>query len=26
MVEVQAHGFSFEKWVRDHFFLGYQGT
>ena len=26
MVEVQAHGFSFEKWVRDHFFSGYQGT
>jgi hypothetical protein len=26
MVEVQAHGFSFEKWVRDHFFSAYQGT
>ena len=26
MVEVQAHGFSFEKWVRDHFFGGYAGT
>ena len=26
MVEVQAHGFSFEKWVRDHFFSGYAGT
>jgi hypothetical protein len=26
MVEVQAHGFSFEKWVCDHFFSGYQGT
>jgi hypothetical protein len=26
MVEVQAHGFSFEKWVRDRFFSGYQGT
>ena len=26
MVEVQAHGFSFEKWVRDHFFSGYLGT
>ena len=26
MVEVQAHGFSFEKWVRDHFFGGYSGT
>jgi len=26
MVEVQAHGFSFEKRVRDHFFSGYQGT
>ena len=25
MVEVQAHGFSFEKWVRDHFFSGYAG-
>ena len=25
MVEVQAHGFSFEKWVRDHFFAGYTG-
>lgn len=26
MVEVQAHGFSFEKWVRDHFFGGYKGN
>lgn len=26
MVEVQAHGFSFEKWVRDHFFAGYIGN
>lgn len=26
MVEVQAHGFSFEKWVRDHFFSGYIGN
>lgn len=26
MVEVQAHGFSFEKWVRDHFFSGYTGS
>ena len=26
MVEVQAHGFSFEKWIRNHFFSGYQGT
>lgn len=26
MVEVQAHGFSFEKWVRDHFFSGYTGN
>jgi hypothetical protein len=26
MVEVQAHGFSFEKWVRDHFFSGYSGN
>ena len=26
MAEVQAHGFSFEKWVRDHFFSGYQGS
>jgi hypothetical protein len=26
MAEVQAHGFSFEKWVRDHFFDGYTGT
>lgn len=25
MVEVQAHGFSFEKWVRDLFFSGYIG-
>jgi hypothetical protein len=26
MVEVQAHGFNFEKWVRDHFFSGHQGA
>lgn len=26
MVEVQAHGFSFEKWVCDHFFSGYTGS
>lgn len=26
MVEVQAHGFSFEKWVRDNFFAGYAGS
>jgi hypothetical protein len=26
MVEVQAHGFSFEKWVLNHFFSGYRGT
>jgi len=26
MVEVQAHGFGFEKWVRNHFFSGYTGT
>lgn len=26
MVEVQAHGFSFEKWVRDTFFAGYTGN
>lgn len=26
MVEVQAHGFTFEKWVRDTFFGGYSGT
>jgi hypothetical protein len=26
MVEVQAHGFSFEKWVRDNFFAGYVGS
>lgn len=26
MVEVQAHGFSFEKWVRDGFFDGYAGN
>jgi hypothetical protein len=26
MVEVQAHGFSFEKWVRDHFFSAYSGA
>lgn len=26
MPEVQAHGFSFEKWVRDHFFAGYSGS
>ncbi|MBV9657893.1 MAG: hypothetical protein JO295_07265 [Verrucomicrobia bacterium] len=26
MPEIQAHGFSFEKWVRDHFFAGYSGT
>ena len=25
MVEVQAHGFGFEKWIRDHFFSGYAG-
>lgn len=26
MVEVQAHGFTFEKWVRDTFFAGYTGS
>ena len=26
MTEVQAHGFSFEKWIRDHFFEGYTGS
>jgi CRISPR/Cas system-associated exonuclease Cas4 (RecB family) len=26
MTEVQAHGFNFEKWVRDHFFAGYTGS
>jgi hypothetical protein len=26
MTEVQAHGFSFEKWIRDHFFAGYTGS
>lgn len=26
MVEVQSHGFTFEKWVRDHFFSGYAGN
>jgi hypothetical protein len=26
MVEVQAHGFTFEKWVRDTFFDGYSGS
>jgi hypothetical protein len=26
MAEVQAHGFSFEKWVRDQFFAAYGGT
>jgi len=26
MVEVQHHGFSFEKWVRDTFFEGYSGS
>jgi len=26
MVEVQSHGFSFEKWVRDSFFGGYRGN
>jgi hypothetical protein len=26
MVEVQAHGFSFEKWVRDTHFDGYRGN
>lgn len=26
MVEVQSHGFSFEKWVRDAFFDGYRGS
>jgi hypothetical protein len=25
MVEVQSHGFTFEKWVRDQFFGGYEG-
>lgn len=26
MVEVQAHGFSFEKWVRENLFAGYVGS
>lgn len=26
MAEVQSHGFTFEKWVRDHFFGGYVGS
>jgi len=26
MVEVQYHGFTFEKWVRDTFFNGYEGS
>lgn len=26
MVEVQFHGFTFEKWVRDTFFDGYEGN
>jgi hypothetical protein len=26
MAEVQAHGFNFEKWVRDQFFAAYSGT
>ena len=26
MVEVQAHGFTFEKWVRETFYGGYQGN
>jgi len=26
MVEVQYHGFTFEKWVRDTFFGGYEGS
>ena len=26
MAEVQKHGFSFEKWVRNTFFDGYEGT
>jgi len=26
MVEVQKHGFSFEEWVRNTFFDGYEGT
>lgn len=26
MVEVQSHGFTFEKWVRDAFFGGYHGS
>ena len=26
MVEVQGHGFTFEKWVRDTFFSGYVGN
>jgi hypothetical protein len=26
MAEVQAHGFSFEKWVRDQFFAAYGGS
>jgi hypothetical protein len=26
MTEVQAHGFGFEKWVRDQFFAGYRGS
>ncbi len=26
MVEVQKHGFSFEKWIKDTFFGGYEGS
>jgi hypothetical protein len=26
MVEVQKHGFTFEKWVRDTLFRGYEGS
>jgi hypothetical protein len=26
MVEVQAHGFGFEKWVRSRFFSDYEGN
>lgn len=26
MVEVQSHGFSFERWVKDTFFGGYSGN
>lgn len=26
MAEVQAHGFSFEKWAREQFFAGYGGS